>query len=112
MTKPRLAVLDHVTAMHNWRRDPSPENMREVLHSAELVCGYTLELESQLALEREKVPLPRELCTCGGHFRPDTTAIALPQWIGGLTIINECCDACEISRQTTLHNPRTPVDAG
>ena len=45
MSRVRVAVLELTSAIHNWRRDPSPENMRRVVECSSVVSGYALDFD-------------------------------------------------------------------
>lgn len=48
MSRVRVAVLELTSAIHNWRRDPSPENLRRVVECCSVVSGYALDFEAIL----------------------------------------------------------------
>lgn len=112
MTPTRAAVLDLTSSLHNWRRDPSPDNMRSVILAGDVVCGHALELEQHLALEVEKVPLPRELCKCGGTFHPSPASFPVPTLLVGIRAERETCNACGLHRVTVLVHVGATADAG
>jgi hypothetical protein len=114
VTLVRVAALDFVSALHNWRRDPSPDNARALVVSGNTLSGFALELEQQLALEREKVPRPRELCRCGGAFG----AVEAPAFkhmtrtaMKGMCECWETCNCCGVLRGTVLFQVSEAADA-
>lgn len=67
MTPVREAVLELTSALHNWRRDPSPANMRAVIVAGDVVSGFALELERRSELTSGALPT-HTICVCG-HIR-------------------------------------------
>lgn len=68
MTPVREAVLELTSALHNWRRDPSPENMRAVIVAGDVVSGFALDLEHTLTkrIEIDSQSLAfGVVCRCG-----------------------------------------------
>jgi len=66
---PRTAVLELHTALHNWRREPSPDNARALVVASETLCGHTLDLCASLEriADTPVVGLePLQRCACGG----------------------------------------------
>lgn len=62
LTTVRAAVLDLTSSLHNWRRDPSPENTRAVMIAGDVLSGHALELERQV--EQSEA---RARCESCGH---------------------------------------------
>ncbi len=106
-----LMVRDFTNSLHNYRRDPSPDNLRALMRAGDVVCTHLVRVSELLELEREKVAPPRELCTCGGTFKRNVLRIP-HRGIEGVTTNTEQCDACDVWRQTTIFTVGSAVDAG
>lgn len=64
--------------MHNWLREPSPENTCELILKIERFCGFTLECARKLELL--EAPEPKRQCEAinqNGHRCPDAGTAAL-----------------------------------
>jgi hypothetical protein len=84
MSQVKEAVFELMSAIHNWREKQGPEQLNRVVLAANVLEGYSLDLEKSLELAAELSPIER--CICGG--------IRLPYPVQSFNVPITACAKC------------------